>query len=196
MKIISIDYSITGTGIAVVPYVGAPSKATTLTTIKTEPKHYPKTPRGFLQRIAYISDTVSNFTRIEHDDMLLIEGLSMHSKSSSLDKIFGGWWMLLDHLFAATGLQSDPVLVPPTNRAMYATGNGSAGKKEVLAAARAQHPDLTIGNDNEGDALVIACMGARHLGAPLDAEPSEKHLRAMDKVDWGYWGGFAGRYAE
>ena len=70
------------------------------------------------------------------------------------------------------------MVVPPKTRAKYATGNGGADKRAVLAAVRAAYPQFTIRNDNEADAVVLAAIGARSLGHPIDDLPAS-HLAAL-----------------
>ena len=53
---------------------------------------------------------------------------------------------------------------------------------EFIAAAR-RFPDVEVTNNNEADALVLAAMGARHLGRPIDDMP-KSHLTALDAVRW------------
>lgn len=175
-KVIGIDYSLTGTGLAVLSEQQAPVVAT----IKTDPKHFAKTPRGHIARIDHIYSAILELADPRPGDMILIEGLSMHSKSSSLDKIFGGWWLLVDQLGV------DPVVVPPNNLKLYATGKGNAAKEDVLLAMVRRHDGIDLRNNNEADALALASIGRRHLGSPLEALPA-KNLEALDKIDWGEW---------
>ncbi len=76
------------------------------------------------------------------------------------------------------------VAVPPNLRAKYATGRGNAGKDEVLLAVahRWTHVCQPDGNDT-ADALVLASMGADHLGHPPVHLPAT-HREALTKVPW------------
>ena len=68
---------------------------------------------------------------------------------------------------------------------MYGTGKGNAGKDEVmLATARRYTNQAEVANNDQADALVLAAMGARHLGAPIEESLPQSHLRALDKVAW------------
>jgi Holliday junction resolvasome RuvABC endonuclease subunit len=88
--------------------------------------------------------------------------------------------LLVDQLL----LRGPVVQVRTTTRAMYATSNGRAEKKEVLAAMRATFPDLRIPDDNAADALALAAMGARWMGSPIDGVLSKKQTQAMVAVRW------------
>lgn len=88
------------------------------------------------------------------------------------------------HELAALYLQGHPIAeVPPANLKRYAVGKGNAAKDEVLAAAiRYLHADIT-GNDI-ADAVVLAAIGARHLGQPIEGALPQANLTAMDKINW------------
>ena len=76
-----------------------------------------------------------------------------------------------------------PILtVPPPTRAMFATGRGNAGKDEVLAAAIRRYPAWGIAGNDIADATVLAAIGARLLGHPLEESLPQTHLRALNKL--------------
>jgi crossover junction endodeoxyribonuclease RuvC len=94
----------------------------------------------------------------------------------------GLWWLVLDPVHW-DGRARDVVEVPPTCRAKYATGKGNAPKDAVLAAAIRRFPDWDITGNDVADAVILAAMGARHLGHPIDQMPAA-HLTAMAAVRW------------
>jgi Holliday junction resolvasome RuvABC endonuclease subunit len=71
--------------------------------------------------------------------------------------------------------------VPPSCRAMFATGKGNASKEQVLAEAIRKLGYQGHSND-EADALWLREMARAHYapGAPL----SEKKRAALSKIDW------------
>jgi len=70
------------------------------------------------------------------------------------------------------------VIAPPTLK-VYVTGNGRAGKPEMLVAARKLWGDhVLIGDHNEADAFGLAAMGAQSLGYTLTEVP-EKNARVL-----------------
>jgi crossover junction endodeoxyribonuclease RuvC len=76
-------------------------------------------------------------------------------------------------------------VVPPSSLKVYATGNGNADKDAVLAAVVLRYQGLvTVVNNDIADALIIAAIGARQIGAPLEASLPATHLRAMGGVTW------------
>ncbi len=111
-------------------------------------------------------------------DLVVIEGPSFASTSGQQHTRGGLWWSVVDALHWA----DLPILViPPTTRAMYATGRGNAGKDEVLAAAIKRYPKWDITGNDIADATILAAIGARLLGHPVDDVP-KTHLRALAKV--------------
>jgi Holliday junction resolvasome RuvABC endonuclease subunit len=70
-------------------------------------------------------------------------------------------------------------LVAPNTLKVYATGNGKAGKTEVVQAAEKRLGYLAH-DDNEADALWLRAMGTDLLGVPV-AQLPQTHRRALDK---------------
>lgn len=114
-------------------------------------------------------------------DLAVVEGPSMRSKFTPLaDERSGLRWMLIDQLLA----RGPVVLVPPTSRAMFATGAGNANKQDVLAAVRAMRPDWLIADHNIADATALAIAGAHALGMPWPHPMTEKQSLAHGKLPW------------
>lgn len=93
-------------------------------------------------------------------------------------------WLFLD-IAAALLAQDIPVVeVGPGQRAQYATGKAGASKSAVVDAVARRFPEFQTGGDNNlADAVVLAAMGADHLGQPLAAMPAT-HRAALAKVNW------------
>jgi len=174
--VVALDLSLTGTGLCTIDATGI--RTHTITS-----KVDDGTPSGFAARCSSIVDGIAGqVAHLADDALLLVEGLSMHSKSSSLDRIFASWWMILADYQRRYGV--DPVVISPSQRAMYATGRGNARKDDVLLAVARRYPDVDIRDNNQADALAMAAMGCRHLGQPIEPSLPELHLRAMDAVKW------------
>ena len=73
------------------------------------------------------------------------------------------------------------VIVNVTTVKKYATGKGNADKDTVLLATTKRYPDVALTNNNEADAMVIAAIGCRYLGLPIDTVP-KVNLEFMDKL--------------
>jgi len=175
MKIVGLDLSLTSTGLAsVVPDAVAPA---VVDRIRTKPLGSSLGDRRI--RLLTIVDAVGDWTRTR-TDLAVVEGLAFSSRSGQASERAGLWWLVIDSLLA----RDIPVaVVSPAARAKYATGKGNAGKDEVLAAVVRRYPDVETRGNDETDALVLAAMGARALGHPIDDLP-KTHLEAMAKVAW------------
>jgi len=91
------------------------------------------------------------------------------------------WWQLYSHL-TARGIAVG--LLTPNQRALYATGRGTAAKGGVIDAVTRRFPDwATEGNDNAADAVALMAAGRDWLGAPL-ADLPKTHRAALDKATW------------
>ena len=131
------------------------------------------------QRIRYIVARTLKFAPIESLTVIEAPITPSHNAGAVLERawLFG---LLVDQLL----MRGPVVQVWPSTRAMYATGNGSSKKPEVLAAMRAQFPFVVIADDNAADALALACMGARYLGSPIDGPITKKRQQAMTSTVW------------
>lgn len=172
-RVVGIDLSMTATGIAV---IDGPDVFTYV--IKSKPDD--GTLEGFINRSQAIADSISAYVSLH--SLVLIEGMSFGSKSRSLDKIHGNWWMVVKSL---TGhLMQEPVVIAPSTRAKYATGKGNASKEAVLLAVERRYPGGLVADNNAADALVLAAMGARWQGNPIEESLPLVNLEAMEKVAW------------
>lgn len=86
-------------------------------------------------------------------------------------------------------------VVPNATRCKWATGKGGKAsrettraehKRQVLAAVRdTWHPWRSrIRNDDIGDAVTLAEMGARYVGDALHFGPLRRHVEALGDVHW------------
>lgn len=164
MRVLGIDPSLTSTGVASV-------NGYTLTHDRIDPK----SRRGTV-RLHFIRENVLSWVTAR-TDLVVMEGPSYGSKGSGQHERGGLWWYLLLSL-ESTGV---PVaIVPPTSRAKYATGVGNAGKDAVLVnVVRRYAVGSEVAND-EADAVILAAMGARFLGHPLETSLPKANLAAMD----------------
>lgn len=177
--VVGIDPSLTSTGICVITNgeIGA------LHSVKSGP-----TKAGIRDRAIRIRGLANEVTRILADtylnhqgiDLLVIEGPSHNSRFGKPHERGGLWWQIIN----GTDLYVDEyVEVAPQSRAKYGTGNGGSKKPVVLKAVREDYGPLAprpIKNSDEGDAVLLAAMGARVLGVPLEGEsPGEANLESL-----------------
>lgn len=182
MKIAGIDPSLTRTGMCVIE----PGRVV-VTTASSKPGIGTPTILSRLYRIGQIMASVHGFLGLDSDalrpDLLVIEAPAYDSRSGHQHERSGLWWEIVR---TATYAGVDVVEVTTGGRAKYATGKGNAGKDAVLAAVVRRYDGMVLVNDNnEADALVLAAMGARHLGEPIEREPLPKlNEAALDAVRW------------
>ena len=170
-RILGIDPSLTSTGIAIITDTTAPHVET-----------YGRGPAG--------QDPTARYHRLHHTahrvaqllvqptDLVIIERPAYDSRTGSQHDRSGLWWMIIQSCVYA-GVRV--VEVSPSTVKKYATGNGKPGKEEVLAAVVRRYPDAPVSNNNEADALVLALIGARLIGRPVDAPP-KTHLDALKSL--------------
>ena len=172
VRILGLDLSLTGTGAALLDTERGTLR---VTTIKTG------TRRGH-DRMNLIIGTMRTLS--PGVDVAVIEGPSFGSKSQAErgHHSRAGLWWIVAHSLWVQGIEY--VVLPPANRAMYATGNGGAKKEIVLRDARDRWGNLChFANDNEADAAILALALADHLGTPVGTVPAT-HSRALAALDF------------
>ena len=114
--------------------------------------------------------------------LVFMEGPSYGSKGAGTWDRAGLWWQVYEALHVAQ--QCTVVPVSPSQRMLYATGNGRADKDAVLAAVVKRYPELDITGNDVADAVVFAAMAARVAGWAIEStEPPAKALTALDKLE-------------
>lgn len=174
-RIVGLDLSLTSTGIAVIE-----GGIVTTHRVRSTGRKGASTEQT-ARRIHSLTMEIANHTGRSSDPALVvIEAPSFGSVHGAQHERGGLWWAVAMVCVA----QAWPIAtVSPQGRARYATGRGNAGKDEVLAAAIKRWPDVDISGNDVADAVIIASMGARHLGCAIDAMPAN-HLTAMAGANW------------
>lgn len=171
-RVLGIDLSLTSTGLARLSW---PSSVKVETT-RLRPK-----VKGH-ERLELISSVVAQWAG--DADLVVLEGPSYGSQSSSYHQLAGLWWLVRHGLWK---LGRPVAVVAPQARAKYAAGKGNAGKDEVLAAVIRRYAvplDFEVAGNDVADAAVLAFMGARHLGLSVEERIPEVNVEAMARVDW------------
>lgn len=180
MMICTADTSLTNTGLALVETLAADAAPRwEVGTIKPRKN---KGLSGELAEYVRMTDMVSDMAEFFANargygrmDLAVIEAPAYSRSEGKAHERGGLWWLTYGMMLR----QSVPVLVvKPNLRAKYATGNGLASKDEVMLAASRRYADVPMRNNNEADAVLLAVMGARWLGSPIDSVP-KTHLDAM-----------------
>jgi crossover junction endodeoxyribonuclease RuvC len=177
--VIGLDLSLTGTGIA--------SSAGWVGTITSKGKadatldH--RHSRLHNLRLDIALHIPSGHTR---PALIVVEAPAYDSRTGHQHDRSGLWWLVVDWLSnseLADGWGYRVVEITTGGVKKYATGKGNASKDQVLAAVVRRYPTIEVRNNNEADALVLAAMGARALGHPIDDLP-KLNLEAMAAVAW------------
>ncbi|MEN0084028.1 MAG: hypothetical protein AAGC66_04590 [Leifsonia sp.] len=175
LRIVGLDLSLTATGVATIR--GA---ALSTRTIRSKGK----AADGLLARALRLHNlSLDVLSWAALGDIVVIEQPAYGQTGGSHHDRSGLWWLVMDGL---TDDSTDERFAEVTPQAvkMYATGKGNASKSEVLAAVIKRYPAADVANDNEADALVLAAIGARLVGQPIEDSLPAANLRAMDKVRW------------
>lgn len=170
MKVIGIDPSLTGTGIA------ANSGWCTLI------GRADITKLPLPQRIAAVDLLLNQIlTETGTADLWLIEEPALSRTGGGAVERHALYWLLVRRLVST---EQRFVVVNPGLRAMYATGRGNGAKNAVIDAVARRLPMFeTGGNDNLCDAAILCAMGCDWAGTPLAAMPAT-HRAALKKVGW------------
>lgn len=179
-RVVGLDLSLTATGWATPEASGV---------------YHPPRKMAGCERLAHLRDQIMNvrygpWGTISDDgqgnvttgllpvDLVVIEDYA-YSRANQAHQIgeLGGVIRLAFH-----EAQVPFVVAAPTARAKYATGKGTAGKSEVLAAA-IRRLGYEGHDDNEADALWLRAMGLDALGHPLVTMPAVNRA-ALESVAW------------
>lgn len=177
MKIIGLDLSLTATGVAIID-----NGAVTVTTVGSKgaaDASLVERLRRLDQLEARIVDAIEA-SEGPLPDLIVIEQPAFSRTTGHHHDRSGLWWRIVG---VAQDFYSDVVEVTPGGLKKYVTGKGNASKDEVLLAVARRFPSVEVANNNEADALVLAAMGADHLGSSLVAMPAT-HRAALDAVRW------------
>ncbi|PYG00180.1 Holliday junction resolvasome RuvABC endonuclease subunit [Georgenia satyanarayanai] len=173
MHVVGIDLSLTATGIAHA-YTGG-TTVDTITSKGTADATLPARAARLDRLTTTILDNLGDAQLV----VLESPSLGQARQGGQLDR-HGLWW-LVAHALHRRGYPT--ATVTPAGRAKYATGKGNAPKDAVLLAVARRYPTVEVVNNNEADALVLAAMGTRHLGHPIDDMPLT-HTAALDAAHW------------
>lgn len=174
MIVVGIDASLTGMGLATVgagePYaevVGRKGK-------RSEPLEMRAARQDALLAAARRHIITAS------PDLVAIEAPAFGTPGGSTWDRAGLWWGLIQ---IARGRGVPVVEIAPRTRALYATGDGNAGKPAVLSGVQATL-SLSYDEENMIDATVLALIGARWLGSPIDGPLQAHQTRAMASIAW------------
>lgn len=145
--------------------------------------------RAQAKRVMNVVDEAAESLGLQYV-LAVVEGPAYANRLPSQFDRAGVFWGIISALDA----RNIPIaVIPPTTRAIFATGHGHADKKLVVQETKAiwreaGDPGLVeaISNDNKADALTLATMGAMHLGwtLPFKGAPRRRHVENIAKCEW------------
>lgn len=169
--VVGLDLSLTGTGVTVID-------AGVHTALFGAKGHKTDTLQMRADRLDTLFGQIVNV--IPESALILIEQPAYSRTQGSQHDRSGLWWLIVAYLHPF----HDVVEVTPGTLKRYATGKGTATKDKVLAAVVRRYLDVEVTDNNVSDSLVLAAMGSRHLGRPIEESLPKTHLAAMDAVRW------------
>jgi crossover junction endodeoxyribonuclease RuvC len=174
VRVAGLDLSLTGTGIAQVNDSGDVSTELVKSTGKKD-----FTLAQTADRIGLVAGTTLNHIH-SNVELAVVEAPSYGSSGGAAHERAGLWWEIVRGLRQRS---IKVVTVAPTTLKVYACGTSKVDKDEVLAAVIRTYLQVNVRNNNVADAVVLAAMGARFLGFPIDSLPDTK-TRAMKTPKW------------
>lgn len=170
MRVVGLDLALNRTGAAVVSVGQGPTTCAAW--------HFDGGPEKGHERLAKIQANVEE--SVMDADLVVIEGLAYRAYDAH--RALAGVWWIVTHRLWEWG--KAVAVVPPASLKQYATGVGNAKKSAVTAAVNSDaFPYFRTQDDNAADAAVLASMGARAKGRPVDRVPMEQQA-ALLKAEW------------
>jgi crossover junction endodeoxyribonuclease RuvC len=173
--VIGIDPSLTSTGLALVHLNGE------VTTARIQSKgSKDATWRDRGERIRDLAERI--IFPVQPRSLVVIESPSYASVSTSAHDRSGLWWEIFHHL---ESLECEIIPVTPAQRMTYAVGKGGGrgtDKDNILAATIRRYPNIDITGNDIADAVILAAIGARLTGSPLEQSLPQANLKALNKL--------------
>lgn len=180
MRILGIDTSLTGTGLARIDVTptsfGKEWSIATATVSAPKPNPKDKSKRAMARRVNALIDQIESAINESHGrklmigenvqlpDLITIESLAYGAKGASV------WvlpWIFGRVLELAEKYDIPLIEVGTGQIKKYATGSGVADKSTVVIAVSQRWPEADVRNDNEADAMTAAAIGCDYLGYPI-----------------------------
>lgn len=178
-RVIGIDSSLTGTGLVRVDRKDKDwSAQTQLIKTKTGDGSHAFTSRRLKSIIAQITPELEMLPSLVVLEAPALSKVGGHNHDRS--------W-LWGKIFDACMDRRIPIITPtPNQRAQYATGSGNASKDTVLAAVIRRWPQVDIVDNNIADAMVLAAIGCRVWGHPIDSVTPDHYISksGRNKGNW------------
>lgn len=175
MIFLGVDPSLTATGLALV----GQGRVIRTGRIQTKNKGHERVDQILFGIHSWV---IEGYEQGAGDVVVGIEDMALGAKGAAVAQIFGLWHTITQKLHE---WEVPYRVVPIGTLKKYVTGNGSAGKDEMVAATVRRFPGLDIINNNEVDALGLARVVSRIHGEPVDGKMPVANSATLGKVRWG-----------
>lgn len=177
--VVGWDLSLTGTGVARIGTINSELIVQTHRLASTGKKGATLDERT--DRLLRLRNKVLDATLVDGPpDVILLEGPAFASQVGQMWDRAGLWHLCV----TAARHQGIPIVeCAPTKLKKFITGKGNADKTAVTSAITRMWPAVTIGSDDEADALGLASIGAIHHRMPVPFLVLERHREAMAGLD-------------
>ena len=178
LRVVSLDLSLTATGIAVTHDQAGEQRLSCRT---VTPRRYPSATAIDHRRLHKTFEALAA-TVVCKPDLVVVEWLPQFNGHGDVSLRLAELHGALKHWMWARGLTY--VDVNPTHLQTYATGKGKATKDQVREAVTARYGRLLhIGSYDEADAVTLLAMALDHYGQSL-APVTPHQGAAVGKVKW------------
>jgi crossover junction endodeoxyribonuclease RuvC len=152
MKVVGLDLSLTGAGVAMID-----DAEVRVQTVKSKTAGM-RIPDRF-ERLSAMRNEIELV--LEGADLVVVEQPAYSQSSGSSHDRSGLWWIVIQTAILGGRRVAE---VSPTTLKKYVTGKGSGGDKDVIVWATAREwPGVPYADNNACDALWLAAMGRAHL---------------------------------
>jgi crossover junction endodeoxyribonuclease RuvC len=177
--VLGLDPSMTSTGLAVLWTIAGQARMTTRAIPSAPAPIAERTVNLRARRLGDIVRDIETTVMFHRPALAVVESPvpNRRMKSGMLLERGAVYWNALDML-DRYGVEI--VECAPRQRALYATGDGAADKVSVARHTLNEH-GLIFDTDDELDAYVLAKIGRRLIGRPVD-EDTEHRLNVADAL--------------
>ena len=176
LRSLGLDLSLASTGLAELGYTPSERWVVNSHTVPTVGRE--GDPEWItVERFDYIASMIA--PRAEHADVIAVERPAYGAKGAAVSVLAGLWWTVYRRLLR---YEVPVVIIPPTSVKKYATGSGTASKRDVSRSTLRLFPDHETKSGDEDDALIISAMGAHLAGLPLPFEITQYRQQALSAL--------------
>lgn len=171
MKVVGVDPSMTSTGVFVI--------GPTIRFERVQSKADDTSLRTRMDRLRSMAVRVREAVG-DDVDLIVMEGPAYGSNNAKTHEMAGYWWLVVHVLDKVAPI----AVAQPGTVKKFATGSGTAGKDEMLAAAIEAFPALGIRNNDVADAAALAGLGAVRLGMEFGGGFAPSGRASVQAVRW------------